>query len=488
MKRILLILALACNQATSAHETNVLFIMADDLRPELGCYGVRHVVSPNLDRLAAQGVVFQRAYCQEAACMSSRSSMLSGCRPDTRGIWTNRDVRARLTDLPFLPAHFKNHGYHTTGLGKIAHNGWEEPSCWSEPHLMPPNAPYEYRTRAGRALVKKLQEEAAAAGKPDPFRDVPEKIRRGLPVESLEVRDCDLGDGQLADEAIAVLRRVKDRPFFLGLGFLRPHLPFVAPKRYFDLYDPAKLPLAPAAATPDAMPPIASTGSGELRSQYQGVPQKDPILEPLARHLLHGYLACASYVDAQVGRVLDELDRLGLSENTIVVFTSDHGFHLGDLGLWCKATNFEVATRVPLIIRAPGMKAHGTRSRALVELLGLYPTLCDLARLPKPAHLDGASFASLLDDPERQLFPSALSQFPRNGAMGRSLRTDRHRYTEWADQTSGRILARELYDHGSDPHEAANLAAKPDLHPLMEKLSHQLNAAFKQDRLTTPGS
>lgn len=214
---------------------NVLFMLVDDLRPELGCYAVKRVVTPHLDRLADRGVVFERAYCQEALCMSSRFSMLSGCRPDTAQIWTNKDVRKQLSGKTFLPAHFKAHGYHSIGLGKVAHNGWEEPLCWSEPHFLPANYPFEYRTRAGQALVKKLQTEAAAGGRLDPFRKVPERIRRGLPVESLDVADNELGDGQLADEAIAVLRRVKDRPFFLALGFLRPQLPFVAPKKSFDL-------------------------------------------------------------------------------------------------------------------------------------------------------------------------------------------------------------------------------------------------------------
>jgi arylsulfatase A-like enzyme len=201
--------------------------------------------------------------------------------------------------------------------------------------------------------------------------------------------------------------------------------------------------------------------------------------EPLARHLLHGYLACASYVDAQIGRVLAELDRLGLGDNTIVVFTSDHGFHLGDLGQWCKATNFEVATRVPLIIRTPQMKAQGAKSRGLVELVGLYPTLCDLTKLPKPAHLEGASFASLLDEPDKPLFDTALSQFPRNGTMGRSLRTDRYRYTEWQDQKNGEIIARELYDHDNDPHEAVNLAGNPKHLALVASLAESLRHAFR---------
>lgn len=471
-----LVLGILAFTSSLAAETrpNVLFIMADDLRPELGCYGVKHAVTPNLDRLAAQGVRFERAYCQEAICMSSRTSMLSGCRPDTRGIWMNKDVRRQLAGLPFFPEHFKKHGYHTAGLGKIAHNGWEVSSCWSEPHFLPANTPYECRTHAGRALVKKIQDEAAAAGNPDPFLNVPENIRRGLPVESLDVADNALGDGQLADKAIAVLRQMKQRPFFLGIGFVRPHLPFVAPKKYFDLYDPAKLPLAPVDTVPAAMPALAVNDSGELRTQYREVPAKGSIPEPLARHLLHGYLACASYVDAQIGRVLDELARLGFDDNTIIVFTSDHGFHLGELGQWCKATNFEVAVRVPLIIRAPGMKAQGEISRALVELVGLYPTLCELAHLPKPSHLEGRSFAPLLDEPDRELFHAAFSQFPRKAAMGRSIRTDRYRYTEWQDQKSGKIISRELYDHENDPHEATNLASKQENAAIIETLSKQL--------------
>lgn len=286
---------------------NVLFIMVDDLRPEPGCYGSACARTPHMDRLAGRGIVFERAYCQQAHCASSRFSMLSGCRPDTAGIWTNEDVRPKLADKTFLPAHFKNHGYHTIGLGKIAHNNWEDPSCWSEPHRMPPNYPFEYRTRAGKALVAQMQREAAAAGLPDPFAGIPENIRRGMPYESLDVDDSDLGDGQLADDAIAALERVRDRPFFLGVGFLRPHLPFVAPKKYWDLHDPAGLPKVDAHAQHGGLPGLSSNGSRELRTQYRGVPAEGPLPDELARNLWHGYLACASYVDAQVGRLLAAL-------------------------------------------------------------------------------------------------------------------------------------------------------------------------------------
>jgi arylsulfatase A-like enzyme len=453
--------------------------MVDDLRPELGCYGSPHVRTPRIDQLAARGLVFERAYCQQAHCASSRFSLLSGCRPDTAGIWTNRDVREALADKPFLPAHFKHHGYHTVGLGKIAHNNWEEPSCWTEPHRMPANYPFEYRTRSGRALVAELQRKAAAAGRPDPFEGIPEKIRRGLPYESLEVGDGDLGDGQLADEAIAALERMNGRAFFLGVGFLRPHLPFVAPKKYWDLYDPAALPTVDVYATHGGLPGLSANDSRELRMQYRGVPAKGPLPGELARNLWHGYLACASYVDAQVGRILDALDRLDLASSTIVVLASDHGFHLGEIGLWCKATNFEAATRSVLIVHAPGMKAANTRTASVVELLGLYPTLCDLTGLPHPDHLQGASFAALLDDPSLRIVDAAFSQYARGESMGRTIRTRRYRFVEWRRRKDDQLTGRELYDHDHDPHETTNLAERPEYQALIKSLSRKLRNSAK---------
>jgi arylsulfatase A-like enzyme len=456
---------------------NVLFIMVDDLRPELGCYGSTHVRSPRIDEVASRGLVLERAYCQQAHCRPSRFSLLSGCRPDTAGIWTNQDVRPALADKPFLPAHFRRHGYYCIGLGKIAHNNQEDPACWSEPHRMPPNYSFEYRTRAGRALVAKMQREASAAGLPDPFADVPENIRRGRPYEILDVSDSELGDGQLADEAIAALESLAGRPFFLGVGFLRPHLPFVAPKRYWDLYDPAVLPAVDPHATHEGLPGLSANDSRELRMQYRGVPVKGAFPDRLNRKLWHGYLACVSFVDAQIGRILDALDRLDLASNTIIVIAGDHGFHLGEIGLWCKATNFEAATRTVLVIYAPGMKAGGAKTCSLVELLGLYPTLCDLAGLPKPDHLQGDSFAVLLDDPSLQPVDAAFSQYPRGSNMGRAIRTPRYRLIEWRHRDSGELLGRELYDHESDPDETTNLAGRSEYIELIEPLSARLQAA-----------
>lgn len=487
MVRFLLLLLLIPVQAAQAVEPesrpNILFIMVDDLRPELGCFGSRIAQSPRMDELASRGVAFQRAYCQQAHCQPSRYSLLSGCRPDTAEIWKKNDPRPALAGKPFLPAHFKNHGYESIGLGKIAHSGrFEEPTCWSQPHRMPPNYPFEYRTRAGQALVAKVQREAAAAGLPDPFEDTPANKRRGLPYESLDVLDNELGDGQLADEAIAALEQLGDRPFFLGVGFLRPHLPFVAPKRYWDLYDPQDFPKVDPNVERGGIPGLSANNSHELRSQYQGVPAKGPFSDELNRNLWHGYLACVSYVDAQIGRILDALERLDLDSNTIVVVAGDHGFHMGEIGLWCKATNFEAATRTPLIIHVPGNPAAGAKTDSIVELVGLYPTLCDLAGLPKPDHLQGESFAVLLDDPQLAPIKAAFSQYDRRNSMGRAIRTPQYRLVEWRDLNSGELQGRELYDHERDDLEATNLAESPEYSDVVESLSKRLQATTHRYR------
>jgi len=468
----------------SASRPNILLIMVDDLRPELGSFGSAIAQSPRLDELASRSLVFERAYCQQAHCMPSRYSLLSGCRPDTAEIWAKKDPRPALKGKSFLPAHFKDNGYKCIGLGKIAHSSsYEEASCWSEPHRMPPNYPFEYRTRAGQALVVDIQQKAADAGLPDPFKDTPANKRRGLPYECLDVRDNELGDGQLADEAIVALKDLAGSSFFLGVGFLRPHLPFVAPKKYWDLYDPKDLPDVDPNMERGGLSGLSANNSHELRSQYQGVPASGPFSKELVRNLWHGYLACVSYVDAQIGRILDELERLDLDSNTIVVVCGDHGFHMGEIGLWCKATNFDAATRTPLIIHVPCRDAAGQKTASIVELVGLYPTLCDLAGLPKPPHLQGKSFVGLFSDPSCEPSSVAFSLYTRGSAMGRSIRTPRYRLVEWRDQKSGDLLGQELYDHDFDEVEAINQARSARYAEIVESLSEQLQAATCQHRV-----
>lgn len=464
---------LIARSACAADSPNVLFIIVDDLRPEMGCYGADVIQTPNIDALAEQSLVLDRAYCQEAVCMASRNSLLSGFRPDTREIWTKRDVRETLSDVDFFPGHFRKNGYHSIGIGKIAHNSWEDPRCWSEKHLKPENIAYEYRTHAGRKIVEQMQAEAKAAGEPDPFRDVAEKIRRGMAWEVRDVDDSELGDGQIADLAIEAIDRTRDQtePLFLAVGFLRPHLPFVAPKKYWDLYDPKELPKATVTEYPEGAPQEGYNRSRELLTQYRRLSEKTPLDAETAEKLVHGYYASVSYVDAQIGRVLNRLREHGMEDDTIVVLTSDHGFQLGDQSMWGKATNFELSARVPLLIKAPSMAAVGQRSEALVELVDLYPTLCDLAGLSKPEHLQGSSFANLLDDPKLDKQAFALSQYTRFSGMGHSVRTKDFRYTEWRKLKGGELIHKALYDLCDGEIETTNVVNDKALAEVVGRLS-----------------
>jgi iduronate 2-sulfatase len=442
--------------APAGARPNVLMIAVDDLRPELGCYGNARVKSPNIDALASRGMLFERAYCQQAVCGPTRASLLSGCRPDSTRVHDNlTDFRAALPDIATLPGHFKANGYRAISLSKVFHNGFEDaPRSWSEAPWYP-EAPH-YATTENREMTKRLLAEAKAkakkAGKPA------EKVKvKGPAFECADLPDNAYSDGETADKAIELLGQLKGQPFFLAVGFYKPHLAFVAPKKYWDLYDRAALRLAVNPSPPEGCPAIAATDWSELR-HYQGIPKEGPLPDDLALTLVHGYLACVSFTDAQIGRVLAELKRQGIEENTIVVLWGDHGWKLGEHGMWCKHTNFELDCHAPLLVAAPGRGIPGARSRALVEFVDIYPTLCDLAGLSKPAHLEGLSFAPLLDQPDRNWKTAAFSQYPRNEAMGYSVRSDSFRYTEWR-APSGQIVATELYDHRSDHAENSNVAA-----------------------------
>jgi iduronate 2-sulfatase len=459
---------------------NVLFIAIDDLRPELGCYGVQHIVSPNIDRLAKRGVLFERAYCQQPLCNPSRTSLMTGLRPETTGVTHNHaHFRTRNPDVVTLPQHFKNHGYESRAIGKMYHGvfpvgasktPWDtmgDAPSWSAPVIR--FGPRYYYTESGIAQAKAsfAQSYGTKNSAPDAWT---KKLVFGPMTEAPDVPDSTLYDGQAADAAIAALRELKGKPFFLGVGFIKPHTPFVAPKKYWDLYDPKKIQLAARATLPKGSPALAGHNSGEVR-RYTDQPKRDPFTEANARNLRHGYFACISYVDAQVGRVLAELDRIGLRENTIVLLYGDHGWHLGDHGLWGKITNFEIAARAPLIISAPGMKA-GRKTMALTEFLDIYPTLAELAGLPVAKQLEGRSLVPVLHDPARGHNPAAFTQQYRGKATGYSIRTERRRYTEWIE--NGRVIARELYDYAIDPGETTNLAAYPEHAKFIQRLSREL--------------
>lgn len=491
--------------SAASDRMNVLFIAVDDLRPDVGCYGNAHVKSPNIDKLAASGMTFMRAYCQQAVCSPTRTSLMCGRRPDTTQVWDlNTHFRRNIPDVVTLAEHFKNNGYHTQGLSKIYHGGFDDPQSWSVPHWAPDGQPYTNSETLKRLEKRRAQRRANSQPEgeqileKDPKTGLvlktggPKGNLKGPPWEIAEVPDDGLPDGKTADKAIDVMRHVKDKPFFLAVGFLKPHLPFVAPKKYYELYPLNGI--APAANDypPKDVPDIALTNWGELRA-YEGMPKTGPVSEQQARELIRGYRAATSYTDAQIGRVLDELDRLHLADKTIVVLWGDHGWQLGEHGLWCKHTNFEVAAHTLLLLRAPGHKP-GQKTEALVEFVDVYPTLCELAGLPLPAGLEGTSMAPLLDNPDIAWKKAAFSQFPReNNVMGYSIRTDRYRYTEWvqrprpdntttapaANPMNGKIVGFELYDHQADPDENVNLAGQPEFKETVAELSRQLHAGWK---------
>ncbi|MBN2580964.1 MAG: sulfatase [Pirellulales bacterium] len=451
---------------------NVLFIAVDDLRPTLGCYGDEVVVSPNIDRLASHGTVFGRAYCQEAVCNPSRASLMTGRRPDTIRVWDlKQHFRDALPGVVTLPQCFKNQGYHTQSIGKIFHGVGrpsKDPVSWSVKPKYDEVLTLSLRYAKPENRKKVVGVHSAAA-------------------ESADVPDNAYTDGLVCDAAEAALKELKgqEKPFFLAVGFRKPHLPFCAPKRYWDLYDRSKIPPPTPDRHPKDAPELAVRSWKELEA-YTDIPEDGRLSSEKVRELRHGYYACVSYTDALIGRLLDELDRLKLADSTVVVLWGDHGYHLGELGLWTKANNFELATRVPLIISVPGQAQPGAKSDALVEFVDVYPTLVDVCGLKTPAGLEGVSLKPLLSDPDRPGKEAVFSQYPRarkghrhrshGDIMGYAVRTDRYRYVEWREWKTGKAVARELYDHQKDPDETRNVAALSEYFKEVSRLSGLLKS------------
>jgi iduronate 2-sulfatase len=466
--------------SAQAVKPNVLFVAVDDLKPTIRCYGDKVAKTPNIDRIAAMGTIFERAYCMQALCSPSRNALLTGLRPEVLRIYDlGTNFRKRVPEVETLPQWFKQHGYASHGIGKIFHVGHgnhEDADSWSVPHFQ--GKTVGYALPENRA--KLTREEALFENNDGDVSQLP----RGVAYESADVSDETYADGQIATESIKRLREFKNSgtPYFLAVGFLRPHLPFCAPKKYWDLYDPSAFALAERTTPPDGAPEFAPQFGGELR-QYAGIPEQGPMPADLQRKLIHGYYAATSYMDAQLGRVLDELEKLGLAENTIVILWGDHGWHLGDHGMWCKHTNYEQATHAPLLISAPGRRAP-QRTRAIVEFVDVFPTLCDLAGLAKPAHLQGESLVPILDTPGLQR-TAAFQVYPRSTKetgplLGHAVRTDRWRYVEWR-KTDGSAAARELYDLQEDPSETINVANQPDKSEVVKE-----HAALLKARLEKP--
>ena len=473
--------------AAPAAPPNILFIAVDDLRPELGCYGKDYIKSPHIDALARAGLRFDRAYVQQAVCSPSRTSIMTGVRPDTSKVWDLvTSFRVALPDVVTLGQHFKQNGYFVQGMGKIYHGGLNDTATWSTPWQNPKAAKYalpeNLKLDERQYAVADAKKKAKAAGEPDNTPSTGQNSR-GPAFEAADVPDNALMDGKVADLAVATLRELsaKPEPFFLAVGLVKPHLPFVAPKKYWDLYDPAAIELAPNKFRAEHSPDFAVLPGAELRN-YDGIPA-GPLPDDLARRLKHGYYASISYMDAQLGRVLAELDRLDLRKNTIVVLWGDHGWKLGEHDAWCKHSTTENDTNAPLLVSVPGMKNAGAKSSALVEMVDLYPTLSELAGLPLPAHLEGVSLTPLLDAPDRPWKSAVFSQYPRSqhgGLMGYSMRTERHRLTVWVNRKDHtRIVATELYDHEVDPQENTNVADDPAQAATLERLMVRWRAGWQ---------
>jgi len=458
---------------------NVLFIATDDMRPQLGCYGDKLVKSPNIDRLAARGMVFERAFCQQALCSPSRISLLTGRHPWTTRIYQiGPFLRETMPDVITLPQHFKNQGYFTRSLGKVYHVGIDDPASWTVPPWHSKKPRYG---PVGSAAVEKRREALLAAGEPIPKQGENAPFYGGPAFEAPDLADDDLLDGDTVRESIEAMRelaRKPEQPFFLAVGFANPHVPWVSPKKYWDLYRREDIPLPENNYAPRNAPAFAAQ-SGSDFYWYGNVPKDRKILPAFGRECLHGYLAAISYVDAGVGRLLDELDRLKLRDNTIVVFWGDHGYYMGEHGWWgSKHNNYEGATRAPLIVAVPGQKAAGQHTRALVEFVDIYPSLVELCGLPLTAGLEGKSFVPLLTDPQQPWKSAAFSEYPKGGHQGTAMRTDRYRYVRWIDK-QGQVAAVELYDSQTDPAENENVAGKLENKALLEELAKQMDELGK---------
>lgn len=528
------LLALSCGDLVQKEvkKPNILFIAVDDLRPELGTYGSDIASTPNIDKLASQGLQFNRAYCQQAICSPSRASLMTGARPETINIIENYTYfRDENPDIITLPQHFRANGYETVYAGKIYHKKAfaDTEKSWSRDP-----AKIDIKRSSVRSYQLKENQDIYKANQEAIKKQYGENatshyaLGRGPAYEKADVPDHAYTDGYNAEVAMATLSELvedKDKPFFLGLGFVLPHLDWKAPAKYWDLYDREKISLTDQTNAPEEGAAMGLHASFELRVRH-GVPKYGPIEGELARTLKHAYLASVSYVDAQIGKMLEALEESGERDNTIIMLWSDHGWHLGDMGIWGKATNYELGTRVPLIVWTPDManNTRGVKTDALVELIDMYPTLAELAELDLPEHLEGQSFAPLLDNPSLEWKKAAFSSYPNpalrewaanpltaemretyfgpliedveskiisqqgkkwdrdmfeNDLMGYAMRTQDYRLVVWKDKTKpeSEPIFIELYDHTKDQNENKNIAQ--DNPELVQQLMIQFDKGWK---------
>lgn len=453
------------NIKSPVKQKNILFIAVDDLRPELGCYGKKDMLTPNIDRLANSGMLFNKHYVQMAVSIPTRVALLTSLTSERTHQVYGPSVWQKVDGAQPLGKTFKASGYNTVSIGKIWHVEGSDGGDKFDVRWAPKGGDYVDPNNQRRSAAMRENVDAMLKG-----IDISQNIFPSI-TECADVPDSAYADGMIANRAIMELRRVskEGEPFMLAVGFHKPHIPFVAPKKYWDLYDESKIKLAPNPDFPKDMPAIAFSENPNFYNydydNFAPIPKEGRAADSTARHIIHGYHAAVSFSDAQIGKVLDELERLGLAENTIVVLWGDHGFHLGDLGMWGKQTNFEEATRSPLIVRVPGITKAGTQCKELVETVDIFPTLLDICGLPTLPVSDGRSFLPLLKNPEKPWKEAAYHVFGREGGkvFGHAVRTENYRLVSWRRgwNLSGEEIAVELYDYEKDPFETRNVAADP---------------------------
>ena len=520
-------ISFADNKSEESDKPNILFIAIDDLKPLLGCYGDHFAITPNIDKLATGGTVFLKNYCQQAVCAPTRVSMMTGMRPDYTKVWDLKtQMREKNPDILSLPQYLIKQGYSTQGIGKIfdprsVDKSLDEPS-WSVPYYKNANQYYSketgnpeahYQLPETKKRINKVREEGKRNGlKGKELSDFIKSVVKPS-VECFDVPDNAYKDGAVALYAKDILVELskKESPFFFAVGFTKPHLPFVAPKKYWDLYQRNELPLAPFQEKALNSPELAYRNAGELYS-YSDIPpiasftdQKVGLDLPIykQKELIHGYYAATSYSDAQVGILLNTIDSLGLLKNTIIILWGDHGWHLGDHNLWCKHTNFEQATHTPLLISAPEIKPSVTTS--ISEFVDIFPTLCDLSGVPIPSHLQGKSLVPIMKEAETKVKEFAVSQYPRSRNklddgrlgwsdgkfMGYSIRTEKYRYTIWMKNgyRSGQtfkdelVIASELYDYTNDPNETINIVNDSHYKNISKNMHEKMLQFFESQRI-----
>lgn len=452
---------------------NLLFIAADGVQPRmLSPYGNKVAITPNIERIAQKGTTFENAFCQQSSCAPSRASLMTGYRPDTLNVNSGTvHFRDNFPDVTTFPQVFKQNGYYTQAIGLVSHAHPAQPDnvSWSVPEQLldiPKRDEYLLPTNRTRGFIDRMQ--------------------KGTATEGVDAPDNAYQDGQVAQLTVETLAQIKDKPFLLAVGFKRPHLPFTSPKKYWDLYDREKIPIPEDLNYPNVTPEQAalryawSNKGGEMRP-YTDIPDEGPISAEKTRELLHGYYASISYVDAQIGRILDALDSLGLAGNTIVVLWSDHGIHLGERGLWGKNDLTDDANRIPLIIASPEAKKKNQHTQALVETADMYATLTDLCGLPIPSHVQGISMKPLLDNPNLKWKRAIFNRYPRKGGavMANSIRTADYRYTEYVELATGNVLDSELYEVKKDPLHYNNLVNQKERKSIVDQLRKMLRDGWR---------